>query len=158
MIGVVLRLPSLAPYGDGSCGHRQPGGAEARVFGRELLEVVGQIGDRPAGHGRYDVVDGVGGKTARRLPPGSLGARFRPVVDPPVDPLACPLLFASVAQLADGRGQKIDAPALLIFRRRNSAMVPACSAIFLSKAAIRRSWPALSASSSLTRFCITSRL
>src|ERR1700733_4111744 len=117
MIGIVVRLPSLAPYGDRSRGHRQPGGAQARVLGRELLEVVGQIGDRPARHGRDDVVDRVGGKTAPRLPLGSLGVRFRPVVDPPVDPLACPLLFASVAQLADGRGQKIDAPALLIFRR-----------------------------------------
>ena len=79
--------------------------------------MVSQIGDRPAGHGRDDVVDRVGGKTAPRLPLGSLGVLARPVVDPPVDPLACPLLFESLARLADGRGQKIDAPAVLIFRR-----------------------------------------
>ncbi len=78
---------------------------------------VGQIGDRPAGHGREHVVDRIGGKTAPTLPLGSLGARFRPVIDPPVDPLARPPLFTSLAQLADGRGQKIDAPALLIVRR-----------------------------------------
>jgi hypothetical protein len=81
----------------------------------------------------------------------------RPAADPPVDPLACPLLFASLAQLADGRGQKIDAPALLIFRRLQFGNGTGLLRDLLIQGGDPRSWPALSASSSPTRFCSTSR-